>query len=89
MHKGLLLLIGVSLASTAFAQSQRDPVRAQAGLRGLEYDPGPSQDGYECLVRKSDGRPVCHTRDRWRQIAQRLEREEAQRRMEQMSAQSR
>ena len=86
MDKGLLLLIGASLASAAFAQPQRDAqIRAQSDLRSSEYEPGASRyaatrderDKLECLIRKSDKIRVCHTRERWRAIAQQFGREEA------------
>ena len=91
MDKGLFLLIGASLASTALAQPQHyAQIGAQTDLRGLSYDAvRDARDEPECLIRKSDSLRVCHTRERWRQIAQRLEREEEQKRLERGETQKR
>ena len=85
VDKTLLLLIGAPLASAGLAQPPSDAqARTAAEMRTKEYDAGApryagSQERLECLVRKSTNIRVCHSREVWHAIAQRIERRDASR----------
>jgi hypothetical protein len=84
MRIAVILALGALAVGSAQAESRSFAMdHAQYGVGDSHDGPSarwPSQQGsgaVTCLVRKSDGGRVCHTLRRWREIASRMDGDEA------------
>ncbi|MEA3065821.1 MAG: hypothetical protein QOJ27_2273 [Sphingomonadales bacterium] len=80
MRIAVILALGAFALGSAHAQSRSFAMdHGQYGVGDPHQGPSAhwrSRHGSEavtCLVRKSNGRRVCHSRERWREIASRMD----------------